>query len=122
MISEIAANLSAAIKTIERIINRYFTSFPFHPNDLNLKPNMGISAIIKTESKAVVPYKIFPVKTNCVNPNELFKNTNSKPTTNIVAAGVAKPIKPSVCLSSTLNLAKRNAEKRVRINAGAEYK
>ena len=86
-----AANLMVANKMIERIINRNRNSFPFHPKDLNLKPNMGMSIIIKAERIKMVPYKTFPVKAKELNPKELFNATNNKPTTKIVAPGVAKP-------------------------------
>ena len=101
-------------------MNRNFISFPFHEKDLNLKLNMGISAIIKTESTDAVLYKTLPVKIVCAKPKLLFKKIKSKPTTNKAAAGVANPIKLSLCRSSILNFAKRRAAKRVSTNAGAD--
>ena len=122
MIKGMAANLSAASKTTERIMNRNRTSFPFHPNDLNLKENIGISEIISAERTAITAYKVFLEKTKCANPKLLFRNTRRIPTIKIVAAGVARPMKPSLCLVSMLNFARRNAANKAIKNAGAEYK
>lgn len=117
-----AANLSEASKSTERIINRYRTWFCLKPYDLNLKANMGISEIIKSAMARVEPYNTAGENRMAARPNVLCKNISNKPITKIVAAGVASPIKPSVWRVSTLNLAKRSAANKVKIKAGAEYK
>jgi len=76
MIIGIATNLSVASKMSERNINPYTTSFPFHPNDLNLRENMGISTTINRENMMMIAYNISFLKTRFVNPNGLFMTTS----------------------------------------------
>ena len=92
-------------------------SFPFHLKCLNFNENMGISEtkrIDRTKIKGII-------KKGCITNSLAIKFTEpaskscakmrGKVHNKRVFAGVFKPIKPSTCLVSKLNLAKRNIEK-----------
>lgn len=78
-----------------------------HEKSLNFKAKSSKGVTKSNENTIVIPVNIGLVNTNALTDSG--KKTNE--VRNIAFAGVGNPINESVCLVSTLNLAKRNADK-----------
>ena len=111
----IATGLRIINRTTEIIKKTNRNSLPFHPNDLNFIANNGISVTIKAENPTEDPIinhlstiTVSGFHHKCKGINSII---NGMDITQRAVAGVGTPLKLSVCLVSTLNLANRNAEK-----------
>ena len=97
------------ITSIEIKINEKDHSLPFHFKFLNLRENIGISETInpqKTMTRITIPTGTNIEKDGANRWMEGISEAQNKP-----EAGTGKPKKEFDCRVSTLNFAKRSAEK-----------
>ena len=112
MIVGIATKFSSEINTKDTPKKLILSLLSLQLRFLNFKENKGISAINNTDITTVARIKSSGIAIQVLRElpawNSVIKGKERK---NKVFAGVGKPIKLSVCLSSTLNFANRYAEK-----------
>ncbi len=91
------------------IINKYLIPFPLHLRDLNFNENIGILLTNRKErvnDTAGIKYVVL----NKPSKRVLYVEKCINMQISKALAGVGSPIKFSLCLVSTLNLASLNAE------------
>ena len=82
-------------------------SFPFQRNDFVFNANIGISATINQENPIIQPYKTHLFRIKGARLYAFVNTISGSAPANNALAGVANPINPLCCRSSTLNFANR---------------
>lgn len=99
---------SNTIMAAENTMNEYLSSLPAHPQFLNLRANIGISAI---NSQQLTHIMASIGNTITVELSRKSGCDTSSEAQNNALAGVGKPMNEVVCRVSRLNFANRSAEK-----------
>ena len=103
------------IATTANVISMNFFSFPVHPKCLNFNENIGNSDTKSKDVTITITIIATGLQQKSVNQSDTpsFNRVSDVATNeerNNALAGVGKPIKLLVCLSSILNFANLNAE------------
>ena len=105
---------SHIIMAAENTMNEYLNSLPAHPQFLNLRVNIGISAI----NSQLLTHIIASIGNTITEELSMMSGCDtSNDAQNKALAGVGSPMNDVVCRVSRLNLASRNAENAAITNA-----